>query len=212
MKRIFVCVVLLTVIILSACTSSKVMQDTSIDTHSDTASDSVVLPENAELVEEDEYYKLYRSNFNFYYYIYDENHNIAKFDGPINREPHIEMADEYLVRFTLQTGTGLETQWGYYYDVKAGRFSETFYCIYDQSDGKVLYQGELGKVTVRDIFDDSKYHKAFSSFENPLADNVVNAICDAKFVNEGKSISVTYYTGSDYEVVTDVIELSDLES
>jgi len=164
------------------------------------------LLENAETIEETAYYKLVCSDFMFYYCIYDGNHVVVKTDGPFNRQPRISMADEYLVKVTLQAGTGLGTQWGYYYDINKDVFSRVFYAIHDQQNGMVAY-GVLNRIIVRDIFDKTKYYQEITSFKEPLSE-VAEPITKVEFVNDGDKIRVTYLTGSDCKEVTEIFILN----
>jgi len=208
-KKIFTCILLPFLFILSACSTSSNLSDTSSMQSLDEGNSpyiSVNDIKNFETIEETEYYKIVHSDFMFYYYIFDENHNVVKSGGPLNREPHISMVNNHLIRFTLQTGTGIGTQWGYYYDAKADVFSRIFQSIYDQCDSKVAY-GKAKKVIVRDIFDKTEYYKEISSFQKPFSD-VVEPITDVKFVNDGTGIEVSYLTGVDYKEVTEIIKLN----
>ena len=160
---------------------------------------------NGEIIEDTQYYKIIHSGFMFYYYIFDENHDVVESDGPLDRQPCISMVDDHLVRFTLQAGTGIGTQWGYYYDTKRDVFSRIFQSIFDQSDGKVAFGG-LDKIIVRDIFDKTTYCREFTEFKNELSD-AVDPFVNVEFVNDSTQIQVTYLTGKDYNEITEIIEL-----
>jgi len=160
---------------------------------------------NAEVIAETDYYKLIYLNLRYYCFIYDDNHNVAKTEGWLTTKPQLSIVDGYIVKFTLQPGTGIGTQWGYYYDTKADVFSNVFQSIFSEQGGKVAYGG-LDKVIVRDIFDKTKYYKEFSTFKQPLAKSA-DPITDVKFANKGKSIKVTYLTGADLRSVSEVFDL-----
>lgn len=157
------------------------------------------------IIEKTDYYEIGYTNFSYFYCIFDKNHNIVKSEGPLNRQPHLSLIDNTLIKFTLQTGTGLGTQWGYFYDIQANRFSQIFTCIYDQYNGKVAY-GEVNGIIISDIFDKEKYHYEISSFKYPLSE-VAEPIVNVKFVNSGTNVQIVYLTGTDYKEVTEIIDL-----
>lgn len=162
--------------------------------------------ENTQIIDENEYYKVMESDNLYYYEIYDENNNIVKSDGPLNREPHLSMSDEHTVKFTLQAGTGISTQWGFYYDTENDRFSDTFYSIFDEYNGRMIFR-DREKIIVRDIFDKSKYYYEIDSdsYTNPLLQSS-EPFSKVQFVNNGESIEITYLS-NDYHEVTEVFDL-----
>lgn len=212
-QRIFVSILLISILLLSACSNYSEPPESSSSGDSSAYYDTEVLTDvndtekviDEKVIDEDIYYKITYSDYMFYYYIFDKNHNIARADGPLNRHPRIIMADEQLVRFTLQAGTGIGTLWGYYYDVKNDAFSEIFQCIYDQCNGMVALGG-VGKVIVRDIFDDKKYYYEISCFKYPFAKSCL-PITEVVFTNDGKSVEITYLTGDDYKEVSEIVDL-----
>ncbi len=158
-------------------------------------------------IEKKEFFKITRSESGYFYCIYDKKHNIVKSDGPLIKKPNIKLTDDYLVQFTLQTGTGRATQWGYFYDTENDIFSPFFTSIYDQNNGMVIY-GEPNKLIVRDIFDEKMYYKEISAFSRPLS-NTADSIIDAKFIENNSIIKISYLTGDDFELVTENIILSE---
>ena len=194
-------------LILSACAhSSYPVNKTLVHVESDNESPyvSTDVYENAKTIEATKFYKIVYSDHLFYYYIFNEDRDVVKYDGPLNKQPRISIEDD-LVKFTLQAGTGLGTQWGFYYDIKSDTFSQIFQCIYDQCAGKVAYGG-MNKVIVRDIFDEVQYYREISSFKEPFSPTV-EPIASVKFVNEGKSIEVTYLAGDNYKETVEIINL-----
>lgn len=159
---------------------------------------------NAKITEETDYYQVVYSDYLYYYCIFNSEHQVVKYDGPLNKEPHLSVVNN-MVKFTLQAGTGIGTQWGYYYDIHKGIFSEVFKSIYDENQDLVVYS-DVNKVIIRNIFDKKIYYKEISEFEKTFS-NVAKPIIDIKFINDGKSIKITYLTGSDYQKFTEVIDL-----
>ncbi len=204
--KFFICILLLYLFPLVACSPSS--KDIS-STRNLPSSDSLYISENiknSETINETEYYKVIYSDFMYYYYIFDENHDVVMSEGPLNKQPDISTVNDNLIKITLQAGTGIGTQWGFFYDIKADVFSRRFQCIYDQWNGKVAY-GDLEKVIVRDIFDKTLYYQEISSFKEPFS-KVAEPITNARFVNDGTGIEVSYLTGTDYKEVVEMIELN----
>lgn len=154
-----------------------------------------------QIIEETDYYKIMESDFLYCCVFYNQQHIVTKTEGPLDKEPAVVMADENLVRFTVQAGTGIATQWGYYYDPSTDVFSDVFESIRDESNGKVVYTRQ-NAVVVRDIFDESKYFKEITEFENTLSPTV-EPFAEVQFTDDGKYIEVTYLTGADYKEITE---------
>ena len=163
---------------------------------------------NCEVIEETRFYKIVYSDSMYYYYIFDDSYNTVKSDGPIIRKPHIQIINNHLIKFTSQSGTGIGTQWGFYYDINRDVFSRIFNSIYDQTDERVAYR-DSNKIIIRDIFDKTKYYHEISSFKKPLA-NTADPIINAKFSRDGTSIEFTYLTGTDYKKVTEIADLKEI--
>jgi len=161
---------------------------------------------SAEIIDETKYYKIVYLNFAYYYYIFDENYDIVKSDGPLMKQPRITMVDNHLIKFTLQTGTGLGTQWGYYCDTETGMVSEVYSSIYDQCNKKVAY-GEPKKVVITDIFDNTKFYQEILNFKYPLSE-MAEPIKMVKFIDDGDKVEVSYFTGVGYEEVKEVFDLT----
>lgn len=161
--------------------------------------------ENAQIIDENEYYKIIESDYLYYYEIYGENNNIVKSDGPFNRLPKISLPEENLIKLTVQAGTGISTQWGYYYDIKRDCFSRIFYSIFDEYNGRMIHR-DREKIIVRDIFDKTKYYYEIDAYTNPLSQSS-EPFRKVQFVNNGESIEITYLTGDDYHEVTEVFNL-----
>ena len=210
-QKVFVGIIL-SMLLLSACThSSEASNQSDTSTTQDLSENnsslfSVYNLKNAETVAENEHYKVVYLDFMYYYYIFDENHNIVKSDGLLNRHPRILMVSDDLVRFTLQAGTGNGTKWGYYYDTKKNMFSNVFYSIFDQCNGKVAYGG-LNKVVIRDIFDETKYFLEITSFKEPFSYSA-EPITNVEFTDGGSNVKVSYLTGENYQEISESFDLN----
>ena len=164
--------------------------------------------EDEEVLENTTYYQISVSNSQYYCSFYNKNHQVVRVDGPFSKIPHLAVTDNgnsIIVRLTLQAGTGVGTQYGYFYDVEKTLFSEVFQSILDQSENLVAYI-DKEKVVVRDIFDKTKYDKEISDFRDPFS-NVAQPITNASFSEDSKTITVTYLTGENFREVSETFEI-----
>ncbi|MCM1227363.1 MAG: hypothetical protein NC320_08065 [Clostridium sp.] len=164
------------------------------------------LNKDAKIIDESKYYKLLYSDTAYYYEIYNKSGVLIKSGGPFTKPVHLDMPDEWLVKCWYQTGTGISTQWGFYYDTEKDVFSETFIGgLFDEYSGKTICRSK-NKLIIRDIFDKTKYYEEINSFENPLSE-ATEPFIDVRFKDENK-IEVTYLTGDNFEKVTEIIDLA----
>lgn len=157
------------------------------------------------IYEESKYYKIVCKNECFYCYFYNKDSKEVRVEGPLNKLPKVITLDNGLLRFTLQTGTGIGTQWGFFYDATQDIFSDIYQCIYDQNDNKFVFS-EANKVIVRDIFDEEKYYKELIINKESFS-KVAEPIIDVEFVQAGNAIKIIYLTGDDYKEVTEIFTL-----
>lgn len=115
------------------------------------------------------------------------------------REPSIIMVNKDLLCFTMQTGTGLSTQWGFFYDYATGVKSEEFKWILDYNDSMVIL-GFPKKVVVRNIFDDA-YRTELTAFQYPIAD-VADSILEARFSKNNDVVTVKYVAEGKVDIVS----------
>lgn len=158
------------------------------------------------VVAETRHYKVVCSDSQYYYYIFDCNHTILKHDGPFSKQPHLSMVEEHLLKVSVQTGTGISTNWGYYYDVESGKISPTFYGIYDEYAELVVYLSADGLV-VQNIFSKEKFYQKITTFEYPLS-TTVEPFKSVSFVNEGRSLKIVYFSGEDYREIDAILPLA----
>ncbi len=153
------------------------------------------------VIMDDQYGTILFSKGRYNYFVYGKNKEVIE-KGESVTLPEIILLDDNILKFSLQTGTGKSTQWGFYYDIERGVKSNIFTCVYDESGGKVVY-GLKNKIVVRDIFDNSPsgYCCEFSSFSPPLSD-MIEPILDATFVSGGNEIEVIYFSGEDFNEKT----------
>lgn len=158
-------------------------------------------------VEQAKNYLIYEEDELFFCYIYDADGQIVKTDGPFSKRPHIKIIDDFLLRVSWQAGTGLGTQFAYYYDIEKSRLSKTFQSVFDEFGGNVVYC-TAEKVIVRNIFDEEPLYCEISEFEKPFSD-VAFPFINVFFIAEGTRISVTYLSGETYEQITEEKRISD---
>ena len=165
---------------------------------------NIVEKSDIEVIEENQFYKLACEYNEYYCYFYDSECNVVKTEGPLIKCPKVTFVNENYIKLTVQAGTGLSTQYGYYYDTQQAKFSEVFYWILAESNNQVAY-AMADKVVVQDIFDKNNYYKEISIFEYPLAP-AIEPIIKAEFI-ENHSILITYLTGDIFEEITELFEL-----
>ena len=157
------------------------------------------------VLQESKYYKVVQSESLIHCYFYDKNQNVVKCEGPLAKMPRIESVDETLILFTYQSGTGTGTQWGYFFNPKDAVFSDVFQCIFDYSGSRVAF-AKSDAIIVRDIFDEKCYYKEISVFSNEFSE-VAFPFVSAEFIENGDSIQISYYSGDNYEVITEVFRI-----
>ena len=160
--------------------------------------------EDCTVVEENDNYKIVSAGYLYYYYILDDG-EIVKTEGPMTKQPTITMPEETLVKVVIQGGTGIGTQYGYYYDTVHNIFSQIIPCIRDENKERVVYT-ESSKVIVKDIFDDQGYYFEISDFSNPFSP-VVTPIINAELATDNSSVTVSYLTGDKYDEVAETFIL-----
>ncbi len=165
---------------------------------------NIVEKSDIEVIEKNQFYKLTCEYNEYYCYFYDSERNVVKTEGPLIKCPKVTFVNENYIKLTVQAGTGLSTQYGYYYDTQQAKFSEVFYWILAESNNQVAY-AMADKVVVQDIFDKNIYYKEISIFEYPLAP-AIEPIIKAEFI-ENHSILITYLTGDIFEEITELFEL-----
>lgn len=193
MKIRFMCIIVVLVLILGLIFWPNGHENITVET----------VPDESEgiVVEQGSYYKIIQSESLYYCYFYDQHSKNVKTEGPMNRIPHVETIDKSLVKFTLQSGTGMGTQWGYFYNPETVLFSEVYQCIWDQAGDMVAY-ADVNRIVVRDIFDKKEYYKEFNDFSYPFSE-VAEHFVSVQFAENDTCIDITYFSGDDYKEVTE---------
>lgn len=142
-----------------------------------------------QVIADEDYYRITETDGGFQYIVYDNNRNVLA-HGISTRPPEICFISASVLRFSLQTGTGRSTQWGFYYDIATDRKSQTFQEVFDEYGGKIAY-GEKGGVAVQSIFDAAD-RQVFADFNPPLSTDP-DAVLSAAFSQDGKQLLVRYF-------------------
>lgn len=154
-----------------------------------------------ELIERSDYYTIYQKNSSFYCSIYNADNKIVKTDGPFIKQPHVSVLEEKLLRVSWQSGTGMGTQCTYYYDIRNNRFSKIFRSVFDEYGDNIVYC-TANKVIVQNIFNEEILYQEIAEFSKPFA-NMAFPFYNIHFIGEGNKISISYYSGDDYQRITE---------
>ena len=147
-----------------------------------------------------ERYRLTKEGFMTVFQLFDSKGNLIM-EEKYPKEPEIIEVNENIIRFTYQAGTGLSTQWGYFYDYAQDRRSETFMWILDQTESNVIL-GDPDGIEIRSIFDDSYYEKV-TDFKRPIA-VATDGILSAMFISDDVVVA-TYLEADSYDRITEVV-------
>ena len=151
-------------------------------------------------------YEITETKGRFNYALFDKTGNVLKSENNLTRQPEIIYIENDVIRITMQAGTGIGTQCGFYYDQKNNTISATYQCILDEKNGIVAH-ATMDKIIVESIFkSDDLYYKEIAAFQKPFSE-VAFPFIDAEFSENGHKISVSYYSGSNYEETTEVFVL-----
>ncbi|MBE7013490.1 MAG: hypothetical protein E7416_05425 [Ruminococcaceae bacterium] len=131
------------------------------------------------------------------YEITDKNGKVLLYDNSA-REPKIEQVNTNVLGVSIQTGTGLSTNWAIYCDVEKSQISETFNYVLGAQGDYVIYanlENSKHSIVVQNIFDKTAYYKThiLEDASSVAADVVV----DFKLKGEDRAI-VTYLSGEKY--------------
>lgn len=149
----------------------------------------------------------YNGDFTYSYQVTDQQGNVLLCDDHSTREPSIKQVDTNILGVTIQTGTGLSTNWAIYCDVEKGQISETFQYVLGAQGDYVIYvtykNGQHG-IVVQDIFDKAAYCQAYPLEDcSPVAADVVVG-CE---FNGNGTATITYLTGEDYTETDLIIDI-----
>lgn len=196
---------------MKATESSSTLQSKINSTSKSSSSQSIITFDdikNPQVIEETKYYKIIQGdNHKYYYYLFDENHDIVDEGGFEGRYPKISLIGDNIIKVSLQTGTGIDTSWSYYYNFKKDSLSRVFYGVYDEHDELIVYVDNNKKIIVRNMFDKQKYYNEFNDFKDKITD-VASQIENIEFLDNGTRIKVTYLSNNDQHEVNEEKELN----
>ena len=151
-------------------------------------------------------YEITETDGRYNYTLFDKTGKIVKAESNLTRQPEITHIENDVIRIIMQAGTGIGTQWGFYYNQKNNSISATYHCIFDEKNGLVAH-ATADKIVVESIYkSDDAYYKEIDTFQKPLSE-VAFPFIDAVFSENGETISVHYHSGYDYEETTEVFTL-----
>ncbi len=124
------------------------------------------------------------------------------------RPPHVEVLPSGYIKYTVQAGTGVGTQWGFFFDRDKEIFSENFTAILDQRD-ELVALGTTEGIVIRSIFDDS-CREEITHFSQEFAP-AATPVLDAAFSEKDGLVSVSYYSGQEFQIVTEEIKFKTIK-
>lgn len=101
----------------------------------------------------------------------------------------------------MQAGTGIETQWTHFYDIKNDNFSDAFYAVFQVYNGKIAL-AERNAVIVRDIFNEDEFYIRFENFEG-ISSHATTSIIDVAFVDKGQRVRIVYLDVNFDEIIVE---------
>lgn len=162
------------------------------------------------LIQQGEYYSAYKYDNCYFYKITDENGTVRFSRSGIIKLPDFNMLNDNLLEVTDQSGTGVSTNWAFYYDAETDKLSKNFNYVLSGTSELVAYckrDGNEHSIIVQDKFDVSKYCKKFTVTTSSMTDTVVEPVISVKFSDDGKSIEVVYLAGDKLIKTTETFEL-----
>lgn len=193
-KNIIAIVAVVTLLFLSQGCSNTQVENSTSPKNSETID---VEGENvANVITRTSIYEIRKEKELYGYSLFNKAGEVVKSESDLVKQPHITSIENDVVRVTVQAGTGLETQWGFYYDQGNNRESKIFYSILGEQNGVVAY-ATMDRVILENIFEDADLvHQEIASFHQPLSKTAFPFVA-AEFNESNSMISITYYSGED---------------
>ncbi len=141
------------------------------------------------------------------YEITDYKGRILDYEDNLTREPKRQKVSSDVVGISVQTGTGLSTNYATYFDLENSKISEIFYYVLSAKDDYVVYgdyrNGEHF-IVVQDIFDKEQYYKEYK-LENvsPVA---ADFALGCEFDGDNNA-TITYLIGEEYNETKITIDI-----
>ncbi len=156
----------------------------------------------------DKYYSVKYDDFDFTYSyeIYDKQGNVLESDT-ITKQPHISYRGNNIICKWVQTGTGTSVRGTDFYDTNTGKKSPHYGGIVDSYDNLVA-NSTSESVVISDMFSGTVL-QTIDKFDRELYD-AIETILDARFIENGKKVSVTYLA-YDFSEQTEIFDVSILK-
>lgn len=162
------------------------------------------------LVQQGEYYSAYKYDMSYFYKITAKDGTVRNVRSDLIKLPDFNMLSENLLEVTGQAGTGISTNWAFYYDADTDKLSQNYNYVYDCNTELVAYcqyDGNKHSIIVQDMFDRTKYYNKFNVFSSPINTTVTEPIRSVEFSDDGKSIKVVYLAGDEKVETEEIFEL-----
>ncbi len=201
MKKILVLMLLL--LLLVGCSEKSDKSSVLVD------SDKVTSNDSANFENSEKYFKIYTGNtsedhFSFYYDLYGKQGEKVKHECTYMNEPDIEMLTKYIIKVSVQSGTGLSTRRTYYYDLDKNKFSKTFYYVLGEKESYVaFFDGK--KIIISDMFEENRALKEIQLKEKLV--NSTDPVESVVFSDDLSEIDVTYFSSDKSEKISEKISL-----
>ncbi len=141
------------------------------------------------------------------YEITDYKGRILDCEDNLTREPKRQKVSTDVVGISVQTGTGLSTNYATYFDLENSKISETFYYVLTAQGDYVVcadYKDNKHFITVQNIFDKSVYYKTYE-LEN-VSPVTADFALGCNFDGDNNAI-ITYLTGEEYNETKITIDI-----
>lgn len=158
-------------------------------------------------IAESKWYHLVEKDNSYFCYFYNHNNQLIRTEGPLAKLPKINLVNEQILYFSVQAGTGIGTQWGYFYDGEACVFSDVYSCIVDYTDHLVAY-ADGHTIIVCDIFNPANRLANITNFRYAFSD-VAFPFIGAAFLETDSTIEITYLHGENFQQITEVFRLQE---
>lgn len=201
MKKILVLMFLL--LLLVGCSEKSDKSSVLVD------SDKVTSNDSANFENSEKYFKIYtgstsEDHFSFYYDLYGKQGEKVKHECTYMNEPDIEMLTKYIIKVSVQSGTGLSTRRTYYYDLDKNKFSKTFYYVLGEKESYVaFFDGK--KIIISDMFEENRALKEIQLKEKLV--NSTDPVESVVFSDDLSEINVTYFSSDKSEKINEKISL-----
>ena len=177
---------------------------------------SAAIPEIADYPEtgkiprlfQNEHFKIYsgstqEDHFFFYYDIFDLSGEVIKHVCTYRSQPEITEVGKHILKISVQAGTSRLTRNTYYYDTEKNVFSPVYCYVLCETEELTAYF-QINKIIVRGIFDDEYYEEI--ELEKELSVST-EPILNAAFFDNSSSITVTYFSGDNYDRITETVDI-----